>query len=245
MNESGDQAIQSLQAEQVYRLLVDSVRDYAIFVLDPQGRIASWNAGAERLKGYEEEEVVGRHYGMFFPESDREAGRPDLHLELAARDGRLESEGWRIRKDGTRFWAHVVLTALYEDDRLIGFGKVTGDMTVERRARETLEQRERQLAEAQQLAHLGSWEWDVAEGRITWSDELFRIFGIEPGEAITYDRYLALLHPDDRDAVTQKIEAVLESGGSFVHEHRILRPDGEERWVQSRGELTLGDTGDP
>lgn len=125
--------------EESYRLLVESVEDYAIFMLDPAGNIASWNAGARRLKGYEPEEVIGRHFSLFYTPEDVSTGHPEEELEAAERDGRYEEEGWRIRKDGRKIWANVVITALLDEDgRLRGFAKVTRDMTERRRAEEEL-----------------------------------------------------------------------------------------------------------
>jgi PAS domain S-box-containing protein len=235
----------ALETERIFRLLIESVRDYAIYVMDPAGLISSWNAGAERLKGYTEDEVIGRHYRMFYPAPEQESDLPDRHLEIAARVGRVEGEGWRIRKDGTRFWARVVITALYEDGELIGYGKVTGDMTAYRQAQEAMRQRERQLEEAQQIAHLGSWEWDLQDDLLRWSDELFRIFGLEPGRPFHHEEYLELLDPEDRGEVARKVREAVESGETYVHEHRIRRPDGEERWIQSRGEVTTDEDGHP
>jgi PAS domain S-box-containing protein len=122
-------------SEERFRLLVESVRDYAIFMLDTEGRIVSWNLGAERLKGYRADEIVGRHFSSFYPPEDVAAGKPARELETAAAEGRLEDEGWRIRKDGSRFWANVVITALRgPDGGLRGFGKVTRDLTERKRA---------------------------------------------------------------------------------------------------------------
>ncbi len=130
-------------SEERFRKLVESVRDYAIFMLDPDGRVVSWNAGAQEIKGYREDEVLGKHYACFFTEAEREAREPERQLELAAREGRLETQGWRLRKDGSRFLAHVVTTALCTDDgTLRGFSKVTRDVT----ERDELEQRLRHQA---------------------------------------------------------------------------------------------------
>src|ERR671935_3245571 len=96
-----------------FRLLVESVSDYAIYLLDPGGGVASWNAGAERIKGYAAQEILGRHFSVFYPPEERAAGRPERMLELAAREGRITAHGWRVRKDGSRFWADVVITALH------------------------------------------------------------------------------------------------------------------------------------
>jgi PAS domain S-box-containing protein len=128
-------------------LLVASVRDYAIFLLDPTGRIASWNAGAEHIKGYRAEEVIGRHFSIFYTEVDRERDHPRHELEVAVREGRFEEEGWRVRKDGGRFWASVVITALRDDrSELVGFAKVTRDLTDRRRAEQELRATNARLA---------------------------------------------------------------------------------------------------
>ena len=130
-------------AELLHRLLIESVVDYAIFALDVEGRVATWNAGAERLKGYTAEEIVGRHFSVFYPPGDVAAGKPQWELQTATHDGRVEDEGWRVRKDGTRFWANVVITALRDaTGALVGFAKVTRDLTARREA----EMRLRELA---------------------------------------------------------------------------------------------------
>jgi PAS domain S-box-containing protein len=122
------------ESEERFRLLVHGVRDYAIFMLDPTGHIATWNAGAERIKGYTDSEIIGKHFSIFYTPEDLESGKPARELEIATRTGVYEEEGWRVRKDGTRFWANVVITALRKPNgSLAGFAKVTRDLT-ERRA---------------------------------------------------------------------------------------------------------------
>jgi PAS domain S-box-containing protein len=124
-------------SEERFRLMVESVKDYAIFMLDPQGRVATWNAGAERIKGYTADDIIGQHFSKFYPKEAVERGWPDEELRRAAADGRVEDEGWRVRKDGSRFWANVVITALRDESgALRGFGKVTRDLTERRRAEE-------------------------------------------------------------------------------------------------------------
>jgi PAS domain S-box-containing protein len=123
-------------AEEHYRLLVDGVRDYAIFMLDAHGRVASWNAGAQLIKGYRADEIVGRHFSAFYPADAIASGWPARELEVALADGRVHDEGWRLRKDGSRFWASVTITALHDTDgRHIGFAKVTRDLTDQRRVK--------------------------------------------------------------------------------------------------------------
>jgi PAS domain S-box-containing protein len=127
--------LRDLQTERVLRLLVDSVWDYAIFMLTPEGRVASWNPGAERIKGYAPEEIIGRHFRTFYPEKEQEERKPEHELVVAAQVGRFEDEGWRIRKDGSRFWANVVIVAVRDEEgQLIGFGKITRDLTSRRNA---------------------------------------------------------------------------------------------------------------
>jgi PAS domain S-box-containing protein len=118
------------QSEERFRLLVSCVKDYAILMLDPDGRIVSWNEGAERIKGFRAEEIIGQHFSVFYPSEDVERGKPYQELVVAAQEGRLEDDGWRVRKDGSRFWANVVITALRDEShQLRGFAKVTRDMT--------------------------------------------------------------------------------------------------------------------
>ncbi|WP_035373455.1 hybrid sensor histidine kinase/response regulator [Pseudoduganella violaceinigra] len=151
------------ESEQRFRLLVQGVIDYAIYMLSPQGLITNWNLGAERIKGYTLDEVVGTHYRRFFTEEDKAAGVPERALEVAAREGRYESEGWRVRKDGTRFWAHAVVDALYDDDgELLGFAKVTRDNTEQRQAQQSLEQARAALFQAQKMESIGQLTGGVA-----------------------------------------------------------------------------------
>ena len=141
---------ESSELSHLLLLLIDSVRDYGIFVLDPEGNVASWNEGAQRIKGYAAEEIIGRHFSTFYPEVDIVAEKPKMELEGATRDGRFEDEGWRIRKDGTRFWANVVITALRNaTGELVGFAKVTRDLTERRAAEDRAIEDARRVAQAE------------------------------------------------------------------------------------------------
>lgn len=141
------------QVRDQFALLVGSVVDYAIFMLDPRGDIVTWNEGAERIKGYKEKEIIGRHFSIFYPREAVESGKPAWELEVAKRDGRYAEEGWRIRKDGTQFWASVTITALRDETgQLRGFGKVTRDLT-DRHRQEIEREAARQREAAQLRAH--------------------------------------------------------------------------------------------
>jgi PAS domain S-box-containing protein len=145
-----------LEAERRFRLLVQGVTDYAIFMLDTDGRVSNWNAGAERIKGYTPDEIIGEHFSRFYMPEDFEAGVPHRALETARDKGRYESEGWRVRKDGTRFWANVILDSIHDEDgELIGFAKITRDMTEKRETQLKLEESREQLFRSQKMEALG------------------------------------------------------------------------------------------
>jgi len=140
----------SWRPEDPFRLLVESVQDYAIFMLDRHGNVSTWNIGARRIKGYEPEEIIGRHFSCFYPEADVAAGKPQRELEIAAAEGRIEDEGWRVRKDGSRFWASVTIAALRDEaGRLAGFAKVTRDFTERMQTHENLQREIQEKVEAQ------------------------------------------------------------------------------------------------
>ena len=134
-------------AETSFRLMVESVVDYAIFMLDPDGYIISWNRGAQRIKGYSADEIIGQHFSVFYTQEAKDRDHPGYELRLARKNGRYEEEGWRVRKDGTMFWANVVITAIHDEKgALVGFGKVTRDLT----ERKLQEERQRELRKAQE-----------------------------------------------------------------------------------------------
>ena len=151
------------ESEQQFRLLVAGVVDYALIMLDPKGIVTSWNAGAERIKGYSAEEIVGQHFSRFYTQEDRADGKPERALAVAGNAGRFEAEAWRRRKDGTRFWANVVIDAIRDEQgRLIGFAKITRDITERREAQGALERAQAQLAQAQKMEALGQLTGGVA-----------------------------------------------------------------------------------
>ncbi|RUY53016.1 PAS domain-containing sensor histidine kinase [Mesorhizobium sp. M7A.F.Ca.CA.001.09.2.1] len=149
--------------QEQFQRLVQGVTDYAIYMLDPEGVITSWNSGAERIKGYSADEIIGKHFSQFYTPEDRERGRPQSALEIAAREGRVEREGWRIRKDGTAFWSHVVIDAIrHEDGELLGFAKITRDITERKKAQESLDQAREALFHSQKMDAIGKLTGGVA-----------------------------------------------------------------------------------
>lgn len=156
-------AIELAQSQTQFRLLVQSVTDYAIYMLDPSGVVSSWNAGAQRIKGYTPDEIIGRHFSNFYAEEDRARGEPDRALETARRQGRFAAEGWRVRKDGSRFRASVVIDAIHDDDgKLIGFAKITRDITEREEAQRELEAAREALFQSQKIEAIGQLTGGVA-----------------------------------------------------------------------------------
>jgi PAS domain S-box-containing protein len=150
------------ESERSFRLLVEAVADYALYMLDPDGVVTSWNIGGQRIKGYAPEEIIGQHFSRFYTEVDRANGKPLRALNIAREQGRYEEEGWRVRKGGTFFWASVIIDPIHEDGRLVGFAKITRDITERREAQLQLEQMHQQLAESQKLDALGQLTGGVA-----------------------------------------------------------------------------------
>jgi PAS domain S-box-containing protein len=144
---------------ELLQMLVDSVKEYAILTLDPKGNVATWTPATERLKGYKADEIIGKHFSVFYPKEDVESGKCERELETAVREGRYEEEGWRVRKDGSRFWASVVITALRDlKGNLKGFGKVTRDLTERKLADERIRQQSREVLEMATVPVVQVWE---------------------------------------------------------------------------------------
>lgn len=151
------------QNEEQFRLLVQGVTDYALYMLDPEGRVSSWNVGAERIKQYRAEEIIGEHFSRFYTASDLQKGEPQNAIETARREGRFEKEGWRVRKDGTQFWAHVVIDPIRDDTgKIIGFAKVTRDITERLETQKALEQTREALAHSQKMDAIGQLTGGIA-----------------------------------------------------------------------------------
>jgi len=216
-----------------FRLLVESIRDYAIFMLDPNGYILSWNAGAERIKGYTADEIIGRHFSTFYPAQAVQSGHPEFELRVAAQTGRFEEEGWRVRRDGSLFWANVVITALYDDaGTLRGFGKVTRDLTQRRAQEESLRQSEERF----RLLVEGVSDYAIfmldANGHIaTWNLGAQHIIGYEPAQIV--GRHFSAFYPPDavESGWPEHELQVATIQGRFEEEGWRLRSDGTQFWA--------------
>jgi len=217
----------------VLTLLIDSVTDYAIFALDPDGRVLTWNPGAQRLKGYKPDEIIGQKFSVFYSAIDNEADLPNRELAIAVAEGRYEDEGWRIRKDGTRFWANVVITALRGDDgRLVGFGKVTRDLTERKAAEDTLrdsEERFRLLVTA--VADYAIFLLRPDGTVDSWNLGAERLKGYRADEVI--GRHLSTFYTAEDRAAGVPDRALQEAvqAGRVEMEGWRLRKDGSRFWA--------------
>jgi PAS domain S-box-containing protein len=164
LDDEGRRAAENLRSsERQFSLLVEGVTDYAIYMLDPEGRVSSWNSGAARIKGYRADEIIGQHFSQFYTEEDRALGLPQQSLDTALREGRFEREGWRVRKDGTRFWANVVIDTIRDDEgRVAGFAKVTRDVTERMNTQKALDEAREALFQSQKLEAIGQLTGGVA-----------------------------------------------------------------------------------
>jgi len=230
-----------------FKLLVQSIVDYAIYLLDPTGKVTSWNAGAERIKGFQADEIVGSHFSTFYTEEDRKAGVPQKVLETARREGKFVGEGWRVRKDGTRFWASVVVDRINGDDgELIGFAKITRDMTETRDTQQALLEAERRF----RILVQGVTDYAIymldPQGRVTnWNSGAERIKGYSPDDIIG-EHFSRFYTPEDFDAgVPQRALATARETGRYEAEGWRVRKDGSRFWASvvidaihdERGEL--------
>ena len=218
--------IPALDSNDVFRRVVNSVTDYAIFVLDPTGKIASWNPGAERLKLYKADEIIGKHFSIFYTAADLAKRKPDHELRVAAEVGHFEDEGWRVRKDGSRFWANVIMTRLRDDDgRLIGFGNITRDLS-ERRLSEL---RYRLLIEG--VSDYAIFSMDPSGHVTSWNIGAERIKGYKPEEIIG-KHFSKFYTEEDRNAhLPQTVLRTAEESGHFAGEGWRQRKDGSRFWA--------------
>ena len=231
--ERSDRHIESLTDEGRYRLLVEAVTDYAIYMLDASGIVTTWNPGAQRFKGYAANEIIGQHFSRFYTEDDRKTGLPNRALETAEREGKFEAEGWRVRKDGSRFWAYVVIDPIRDrSGQIIGFAKITRDLTERKAAEQVLHRSEEQFRLlVQGVSDYAIYLLDL-EGNITsWNLGAQRIKGYFANEII--GQHFSRFYTDD-DRAAGLPELALETvrkQGRFEKEAWRVRKDGSRFWA--------------
>lgn len=235
-------------AEDQFRLMVEAVVDYAIYMLDPEGRIASWNAGAQRVKGYSAPEVIGRHYSMFFTQEAIQSGKPQQELERAKLDGRFEEEGWRVRKIGRPFWANVVLAPIYHQGILRGYVKVTRDLSERKAVEDALGQSQQWLLTT--LRSIGDaviatdaagdvkFINPVAQSLTGWMEK--------DATGIPLDKVFVIVNQESRKPVTSPFYKVISTGGvvGLANHTVLIARDGTEHAIADSAAPILDQKGD-
>jgi len=242
----------------IYDQVIEGIEDYAILLLDAEGRIQNWNKGAEKIKGYSAAEIIGKTFQVFYPVEDLSMNRPRILLEQARREGSAREEGWRVRKDGSRFWGSVLITAVRnEDKQVIGYSKVTHDLTDKKRAEEAekellrITQQNLDLAltrfkQAESIARLGHWQLDLKTGKADWSDEAFLILGVDPLVVQpSLEAFMARIHPDDVQRVGEIIRDASERIVPFTLSHRIIQPGGKVLNLYGQGRFEFNERREP
>ncbi|MGO6777601.1 hybrid sensor histidine kinase/response regulator [Rhizobium ruizarguesonis] len=236
----------SLDEEGRFRLLVDAITDYAIYMLSPEGIITSWNTGAQRFKGYRPSEILGQHFSRFYLEEDRAAGVPARALATAEKHGRFEGEGWRQRKDGTCFWAHVIIDPIRRPSgELIGYAKITRDLTERRAAEKAIRQSEEQFRRlVQGVSDYAIYMLDPDGNVSSWNFGAERIKGYRPQEII--GRHFSTFYtPEDREAgVPETALRLARAEGRFEREGWRVRKDGSRFWASVVIDVIRDDEGD-
>ena len=234
-----DQRALTAQSERDLRLrqLIDGLNELGLFMLDPAGKVVSWNKGAERIAGWEASEILGKHFSLLFEPQEREDEKSGEAMRCAVAEGRFEDQISRVRIDGARYWVHLILTPLKDDaGDLQGFAGAIRDVTEQKQAEDELRLSEAYLAEAEKLSHTGSWGWDVGSGEVHWSKETFRIFGVNPGDVKpSHQLFLQFVHPEDRVFVEQTLEKAKSESSDFKIEFRIVLSDGSANHLRSIG----------
>jgi PAS domain S-box-containing protein len=230
-----DQIVASKTEEAPLHLLVNAITDCAIYMLGKDGRISSWNSGAERLNGYKEREVVGKHFSIFYADEDRRDGLPNRALETAARDGRYEGEGWRLRKDGSRFWAHVVINPIYDQERssgVHGYAKITRDLTEQMVARRALWRSENQFSLlVRNVTDYAIYLLDLDGNVSSWNSGAERIKGYAAHEIV--GRHFSRFYTQEDQAKGEPMQALHTAAreGRFATEGWRVRKDGGVFWA--------------
>ena len=236
-----------LSEQERLRLIEENVTDYAIFTIDVEGCIASWNVGAERILGYQEAEILGQPLALIFTPEDRGQSVPEQELSKAAATGRAEDERWHLRKDGSRFWASGIMTGLRDEvGNLRAFAKILRDFTQRKQAADALRDAQMRLEATLSAGEIATWTWDIRANRVIGDKNLARLFSVSPEDANggPIERYLPAIHPDDRAQAAATIQAAIESRSHYEAEYRLVQ-DGAIRWVIARGGVETDAAGNP
>jgi two-component system cell cycle sensor histidine kinase/response regulator CckA len=244
--EAGEAESQA-ESDRRFRVLVEQVRDYAIFMVDPEGRPTTWNEGVLRLLGYDEREFLGQNAATLFTPEDRARGEPERELRTAAEEGRASDDRWLVRRNSSRFWASGITARVNDHEgRFIGFSKVFRDLTEEKEAHDRLKDSEERLRVALRAARMGIWRWHLPTNTQRVDGSMARLLGLGEGEVVeSYEQFRDHIHPDDRERVDIAFAEAARDGGDMHVEFRVVWPDGTLRWLSDHGEVVSDASGAP
>ena len=227
-------------------MLINSVPDYALILLDAEGCIALWNAGAERLFGWTPTEAVGQNEALYFTPEDRADDIPADEQRRARQEGRAEQERWHLRKDGSRFWANSLLLPL-RDEGVRGYARILRDLSERETQKRQLEATQTRLETTLDVADIGTWFFDLVHNRVDADRNMVRFYSLSPEEAKggPLESYLRAIHPEDLERVKAALGDSMTKGTRFDIEYRLVRPNGEVFWIAARGNAKLDAEGKP
>lgn len=234
------------ETEMRHQQLVDGVQDYAIYWLDLEGNIESWNSGAENIKQYSAKEIIGRNFSTFYTKEDQENHLPQKALSIALTEGIFTDEGWRVRKDGSRLWASVTISAIHgKCGNITGFAKVTKDITKRQNFEQKLLESEKRYDLAVSGMSVGLWDWNVITNELYWSDKFKEIIGIDKNFTAHYDEFAERLHPEDKDVTVQMLFDHLDHKCPYDVEYRLRHNNGNYIWIHAYGQAEWDEEGKP
>lgn len=227
------------ESEERYRLLVDNVKDYAIFMLDTNGCIASWNKGAEKINGYSSEDIMGEHIAIFYTRKERDENEPQHNLETAMHEGSFVAEGLRLKKDGTEFWADINFTALYnEKGKLKGFAQMIRDITRTKLNEKKIAEVSERLTLATYAANVGIWDFNVINHKLIWDDGMYRLYGTSADKFTgAYAAWESGIHPDDLAQARLEMEKAISGEKEYDTEFRVVWDDKSMHYIRALGKV--------
>lgn len=234
-----------LDRERRHLKTLEEIQDYAIISMDLQGNIQNWNKTAQKIKGYSPHEIIGKNFSIFYTDKDRYEGLPTKLIKEATLNGIARHEGWRLRKDGTKFWGNITIAAQYDTQgEVIGFNKLTRDLSAIKKSEDSVKLISERLAQATQTAAIGIWEWDVVNNKLVWDEVMYKLNGI-PKESFngSIEAWENIVHTDDRTRTKKEIEDALDGKINFDTEFRVVWPDSSVHYIKAIAKVRRNEFG--